>query len=112
MVFVLGTDEAGYGPNLGPLCVAATAWQMPDDAAADGLYDRLADVVCVERGENDARLAIADSKSLYKSGGTLQPLRAACLSRLPRLIASRAGGATFGPRSMARRPANRWPSVA
>ena len=22
----IGTDEAGYGPNLGPLVVAATAW--------------------------------------------------------------------------------------
>jgi len=89
VVFVLGTDEAGYGPNLGPLCVAATAWQLPDDAAADGLYDRLAGVVCAERGENDSRLAIADSKSLYKSGGTLQPLERgvlvalAALNRLP-----------------------------
>src|SRR5437773_7720743 len=33
MVFVLGTDEAGYGPNLGPLCIAASAWEQPDGAA-------------------------------------------------------------------------------
>jgi hypothetical protein len=45
MVFVLGTDEAGYGPNLGPLCIAASAWELPDDAAADCLYDRLAAIV-------------------------------------------------------------------
>lgn len=37
MTLVIGTDEAGYGPNLGPLVVAATAWQVDDpslDAAA------------------------------------------------------------------------------
>ena len=33
MTLVIGTDEAGYGPNLGPLVVAATAWQV--DAGAD-----------------------------------------------------------------------------
>ena len=28
VTLVIGTDEAGYGPNLGPLVVAATAWQL------------------------------------------------------------------------------------
>ena len=28
MTLVIGTDEAGYGPNLGPLVVAATAWRV------------------------------------------------------------------------------------
>ena len=26
---VIGVDEAGYGPNIGPLIVAATAWRVP-----------------------------------------------------------------------------------
>jgi hypothetical protein len=37
MTLVVGTDEAGYGPNLGPLVVAATAWEAvarPDDVEA------------------------------------------------------------------------------
>ena len=37
MTLVIGTDEAGYGPNLGPLVVAATVWDVaaaPDDADA------------------------------------------------------------------------------
>lgn len=33
MTLLIGTDEAGYGPNLGPLVVAATAWQVADDPA-------------------------------------------------------------------------------
>ena len=30
MQYLLGTDEAGYGPNLGPLVVTATVWEVPD----------------------------------------------------------------------------------
>ncbi len=30
MGILIGMDEAGYGPNYGPLVVAATAWQVPE----------------------------------------------------------------------------------
>ena len=30
---LVGMDEAGYGPNLGPLVVAATVWDIPGDPA-------------------------------------------------------------------------------
>jgi hypothetical protein len=30
MGILIGMDEAGYGPNFGPLVVAATAWHVPD----------------------------------------------------------------------------------
>ncbi|MDO5552232.1 MAG: hypothetical protein Q4G68_00595 [Planctomycetia bacterium] len=35
MMHFIGTDEAGYGPNLGPLVVSATcwSWQSPDSSA-------------------------------------------------------------------------------
>ena len=90
MVYVLGTDEAGYGPNLGPLCIAASAWQVPDQAAGECLYRRLVSAVCQQPEEGDERLAIADSKCLYKSGTTLALLERgvltalACVDRLPK----------------------------
>jgi hypothetical protein len=90
MVFVLGTDEAGYGPNLGPLCIAASAWEVPDGAATDRLYDRLNAVVCNEPARGVGKVAIADSKCLYKAGDTLELLERgvlvalACLDRLPK----------------------------
>ena len=33
MGILIGMDEAGYGPNLGSLVVAATAWEVPDDGS-------------------------------------------------------------------------------
>ena len=27
-MYLIGTDEAGYGPNLGPLVISATVWQV------------------------------------------------------------------------------------
>ena len=43
MMLVVGTDEAGYGPNLGPLVVAATAWEadLEADRAAGALADAM-----------------------------------------------------------------------
>lgn len=86
---MLGTDEAGYGPNLGPLCIAATAWQVADGAAGECLYRCLQDVICSEPVQDRVKLTIADSKALYKSGASLEPLERgvlaalACLKRLP-----------------------------
>src|SRR4051812_21351514 len=32
MGILIGMDEAGYGPNFGPLVVAATAWHVREDS--------------------------------------------------------------------------------
>ncbi|MEM9187027.1 MAG: hypothetical protein AAGB00_11075 [Planctomycetota bacterium] len=76
MAWLIGVDEAGYGPNLGPLVVAATAWRVPDDtapgAAGDDLYAVLADAV--SREPRPDRIALADSKRLYSPGKGLRPL--------------------------------------
>lgn len=78
MAFVIGTDEAGYGPNLGPLVIGASAWEMPDDLPLDGMYEQLADGIAIApKGKVDRRLVIADSKQLYKGGGSLAPLERA-----------------------------------
>jgi hypothetical protein len=86
MAILVGMDEAGYGPNLGPLVVAATAWEGEGEGrGAEGegqrgaafsrreLYDELSDIVTREAC-TDGHLAIADSKTLYHSGGGLRQL--------------------------------------
>lgn len=75
MPYLIGTDEAGYGPNLGPLVVAASVWQVPENTTAAELYTRLKRAVLPALGDaGDRRLAIADSKSLYKPGLGLRHL--------------------------------------
>jgi ribonuclease HIII len=81
-VFVLGTDEAGYGPNLGPLVIGACAWRVPSRPAADKLYDLLADAICTDPTDELQRLAIADSKRLYQPGGGVQQLERGVLVAL------------------------------
>jgi len=78
MAFLIGTDEAGYGPNLGPLVISASVWQVPDAARGEDLYRRLGSAVCASIGElgpgDDGRCVIADSKRVYLGGGGLKHL--------------------------------------
>ena len=95
---MIGIDEAGYGPNLGQLVVAASGWWVEEETAEGGggkaeksdssvavlaaagrqrstttcLYRRLAKIV--SRTASDRKLAIADSKQLYKPGHGLRQL--------------------------------------
>jgi hypothetical protein len=97
MLYLLGTDEAGYGPNLGPLVVAATLWKVSGlgfQPALPDLYDLLADGICADP-EDDSRLAIADSKQLYSSGESVALLERGVLAALHNL----------------QRPARSWQSI-
>ncbi|MCA9154940.1 MAG: hypothetical protein KDA38_09150 [Planctomycetales bacterium] len=79
MPYLLGTDEAGYGPNFGPLVITATAWRTLDDLPPDRLYQRLSRVVTdsPQLDRHDRRLQLADSKLLYQPRGSLARLERA-----------------------------------
>ncbi len=65
MAYMIGIDEAGYGPNLGPLVIGATAWEIPDSNWED-LFIRLApDIARPADRSPSTWLAVGDSKSLY-----------------------------------------------
>ena len=74
MAYLIGMDEAGYGPNLGPLVVSASVWQVPEEHLAADWYELLADVIADRSARADPRVAIADSKLLYKPRGGLAGL--------------------------------------
>ncbi len=75
MPYLIGADEAGYGPNLGPLVIATSVWHVPCDPRECDLYELLRGVVTRSTHDVGAkRLAIADSKILYKAGHGLAPL--------------------------------------
>jgi len=72
MTFVVGTDEAGYGPNLGPLVVATTAWDV-SAATADA-----------EKACATALVALdglwGDSKRIFRGGGGMAALEVGALA--------------------------------
>jgi len=80
MTLLIGTDEAGYGPNLGPLVVAASAWRLPD---ADKAADRLARMAAEIGAAAGSRQPLwADSKQLYKPGSGLGAIERGVLAAL------------------------------
>ena len=81
MPYLLGTDEAGYGPNLGPLVISASLWEAPEGVRGDELYQQLEDVIAPAAtrsakiaAHGGQRVAIADSKLLYQAGKGLKLL--------------------------------------
>lgn len=84
MGFVFGMDEAGFGPNLGPLVITVTAWEVPGAPAAFDFWSALDGAVSqtpVPAGE-DCKLHVADSKQVYTPARGLAPLEEAVLSLL------------------------------
>ena len=78
---LMGTDEAGYGPNLGPLTVTGTLWENHSDQAC--LYDALEEAIKpAPNRKSDNRLVVADSKVVYKSSGSIKNLETTVLSFL------------------------------
>jgi hypothetical protein len=68
MAIVVGIDEAGYGPTLGPLVVSAVAFRVPEIHAHTCLWNLFSESCTNAVRRGDRRLAIADSKRLYGSG--------------------------------------------
>ena len=116
MAWMIGIDEAGYGPNLGPLVVAATAWRVAEDpgfriqhsgnrsrtmlapsapsfAPPVDLYARLASIISAEPDED--LIAIADSKLLYKQGNGLRLLERGVLTGVSALGPPRSAAARW-----------------
>jgi hypothetical protein len=83
MTVLVGIDEAGYGPNLGPLVISATAWQIPDADHETDLYALLHRAVTDRpRSATATCVCIADSKQVYKPRGGLAALEYGVLSAM------------------------------
>ncbi|MFQ5495011.1 MAG: hypothetical protein ACE5EX_06480 [Phycisphaerae bacterium] len=73
MALLVGIDEAGFGPLLGPLVVSGVAFRVPDDALDACLWDTLRQSctarVSADGGRSHRRIVVADSKKLHRPGG-------------------------------------------
>lgn len=67
MTLVIGTDEAGYGPNLGPLMVAGTAWRVTGAPVSPGTPGS-PDAAFAAVGRIGSTPLWADSKTVYRAG--------------------------------------------
>lgn len=65
MPLVVGIDEAGYGPLLGPLVIGATLWRVEAAAVGCDFWERLQESVCRRSGSGEARLPVGDSKKIF-----------------------------------------------
>lgn len=84
MPYLIGTDEAGYGPNLGPLVIAGTVWHIQDSGQDLDLYHRLAATITRDPSTvtEHNQFAVADSKALYQTSKGPRLLERALLSCL------------------------------
>jgi len=65
MSVLVGIDEAGYGPILGPLVVSSSAFWLPRHLLMADLWQVLGKSVAKRRKRLAGRLLIADSKKAY-----------------------------------------------
>ncbi|HXG13481.1 MAG TPA: hypothetical protein VNK04_27225 [Gemmataceae bacterium] len=83
MPWIVGIDEAGYGPNLGPLVMTAVACRVPAALAGADLWQALAPAVRRPTDPADGRLLVADSKLVYSTARGLAGLEAGVMPLLP-----------------------------
>jgi ribonuclease HII len=82
MGMFIGMDEAGYGPNLGPLVVTATAWDVPEDPRDFDFWQAFAQVIDQQVTRDGSRLHVADSKDVYSPARGIKNLEWAVLCAL------------------------------
>lgn len=80
MPLLVGIDEAGYGPLLGPLVVAASVWEVSPESLGSDLWNRLESVVCRTPRRGEHRLFVDDSKRLFDQRKQLWPIERSILA--------------------------------
>jgi ribonuclease HII len=82
MAWRVGVDEAGYGPNLGPLVMSAVACRVPEEAASGCLWKLLRRAVRKVSGRGKSKLPVDDSKKVYSTVRGLADLEHSVLAIL------------------------------
>src|SRR5207302_1991755 len=80
--WLIGVDEAGYGPNLGPLVMTSVACRVPDELGGADLWHVLRAAVRKGGGPTDGRLVVDDSKQVYGPSTGLRALELGVLAAL------------------------------
>lgn len=78
---LIGVDEAGYGPNLGPLLVAGSAWLIPQELEESEFCELLSSSFQPSAWRaNCQHVPLGDSKRIYQAGSGLKSLEIGLLT--------------------------------
>ncbi len=80
MKLVIGVDEAGYGPAMGPLVIGASVWKVPDHQDVASTLAELSPEFCASTWSRDSTfIPLGDSKKIYQPSATTEGLLVALL---------------------------------
>ncbi|MHC4353786.1 MAG: hypothetical protein ACYTE3_30955 [Planctomycetota bacterium] len=82
MAILVGIDEAGFGPILGPLVVSSSTFSLPHDLLKADLWQVLRKSLSNTRKRLAGRLLVADSKKAYSKSIGIKHLERTVLSAL------------------------------
>jgi len=85
MAIMVGIDEAGFGPILGPLVVSSSVFRVPDNLIWKNLWDVLRTSASDKRTALRGRLLIVDSKKAFTRTIGIKHLRRTVLAILKHL---------------------------
>jgi ribonuclease HII len=80
MPWIIGIDEAGYGPNLGPLVMTSVAYRLSEELAEVDIWKALHKAVRRHPSEDDGRILVDDSKLVYSATRGLLGLETSVLA--------------------------------
>ena len=82
MAILVGIDEAGFGPILGPLVVSSSSFRVPDNLVWANHWEILRKSVSEKRAALKGRLLVADSKKAFTRSIGIKHLRRTVLAAL------------------------------
>ncbi|MEJ2701358.1 MAG: hypothetical protein P8Z79_02845 [Sedimentisphaerales bacterium] len=82
MAILVGIDEAGFGPLLGPLVVSSTTFSLPGDLLKSDLWEVLRKSLSNSRKRLAGRLLVVDSKKAFTRSLGIKHLERTVLASL------------------------------
>jgi len=74
VTILIGIDEAGFGPNLGPLAIVASVWESAEEYRPEEIWQSLSSVISQSNDLQPHQIHVADSKKVHQSSKGIGPL--------------------------------------